>query len=52
LIFVPYFLFSKWSEAKVKKRGEAYNAIKNKLGKKAAEQIVKLYPNLKVKIIN
>lgn len=47
--FAPYSWFSQWSELTVKKRGDEYNAMKNVIGQQIIDQVVHLYPDLRVK---
>jgi all-trans-retinol 13,14-reductase len=49
LTFIPYSWFSQWSETTVKKRGDEYNALKHEIGQKIIDQVVHLFPKLKVK---
>lgn len=49
LTYIPYSWFSQWSETTVKKRGEDYNAFKHEIGQKIIDQVVHLFPKLKVK---
>jgi all-trans-retinol 13,14-reductase len=49
LTYIPYSWFSQWSETTVKKRGDEYNALKHEIGQKIIDQVVHLFPKLKVK---
>ena len=45
----PYSWFEKWSNVEQEKRNdEEYESIKNAIGQKLIDQIVHLYPNIKV----
>lgn len=46
--FAKYSWFSKWVNTKVKKRGDEYQSIKDAIGQQIVDQVVYLYPQLKV----
>lgn len=46
--FAQYSWFEKWSKLTVKKRGDEYNSLKNAIGQQIIDQVVHLYPNLRV----
>ena len=46
--FAPYSWFEQWTELAVKKRGDEYNSLKNALGQQLIDQVVQIYPQLKV----
>ena len=45
-----YDWFAKWKDEKVMHRGEDYEEIKQRIGKRMWEQICRFYPNLKDKV--
>lgn len=46
--FAPYSWFQEWVNKPVKKRGQEYDSLKNALGQQLVDQVVHLYPQLKV----
>ncbi len=46
--FAPYSWFEQWTELTVNKRGDEYNSLKNTLGQQLIDQVVQIYPQLKV----
>ena len=48
LTFIPSSWFSQWSETTTKKRGDEYEAFKHKIGQNIIDQVVHLFPKLKV----
>jgi hypothetical protein len=48
LTSIPSSWFSQWSETTTKKRGDEYEAFKHKIGQNIIDQVVHLFPKLKV----
>lgn len=46
----PYEWFEKWKDEKVMHRGDDYEEIKNRVGKRMWEQVCRFHPNLKDKV--
>jgi len=45
--FANYKWFEEWTGLNSKKRGDEYNALKNRLGYHVVDQVCKLFPNIK-----
>ncbi|ESO82424.1 hypothetical protein LOTGIDRAFT_198008 [Lottia gigantea] len=50
ITLAKYEWFEKWKDERVKKRGDEYNAIKDRIGARIIEQCVKLNPKLEDKV--
>lgn len=48
--FAPYDWFDKWKDGKVMHRGDDYEELKNRIGKRMWEQVCRFHPNLKDKV--
>ena len=46
ITLTPWSWFSTWQEGKVKKRGEDYEALKDRLGRQMWKQTEELFPKL------
>lgn len=50
ITLAPYEWFEEWEDERVMKRGQEYEEIKNRLGKRAWEQTCKLFPQVRDKL--